>query len=122
LKNFLKQKIIFFHRLLLRRGADPSLSDWPLPVLALAIRAGDKDMVKLLLKKKAQVNCRLNTARHSGLTPLHIACGSLGPNAADIVRQLLEHGAQVDAESTADEKEYLTLADPTVMESNKIVN
>jgi ankyrin repeat protein len=79
-------------------------------------------MVKLLLQKRAQVNCRLNTARHSDLTPLHIACGCLGPNAVDIVRQLLEHGAQVDAESSAGEKEYLSLADPAVIESNKIVN
>ena len=90
-------------RLLLRRGADPSLSDWPLPVLALAVRAGDKEMVELLLKKRAQVNCQLNSARHSNLTPLHIACGCLSPNAIDIVRQLLEHGANVNAESLSGE-------------------
>jgi ankyrin repeat protein len=93
-----------------------------LPALALAVRAGDSEMVRLLLKKKAQVNCRLNTARHADLTPLHIACGCLGPNAIDIVQQLLEHGAQVDAESSPGEKEYLSLADPLVIDSNKIVN
>jgi hypothetical protein len=93
-----------------------------LPALALAVRAGDSEMVRLLLKKKAQVNCRLNTARHADLTPLHIACGCLGPNAIDIVRQLLEHEAQVDAESSPGEKEYLSLADPSVIDLNKIVN
>ena len=109
-------------RLLLRRGADPSISDWPLPVLALAIRAGDKDMVALLLKKKAQVNCRLNAARHIHLTPLHIACGCLASSAVDIARQLLKHGADANAEALPGGKEYLSLADPAVLDSNRIVN
>lgn len=109
-------------RLLLRRGADPSISDWPLPVLALAVRAGDKEMVELLLKKKAQVNCRLNAARHVYLTPLHIACGCLSSNTIDIVRLLIKSGANVNAQSLPGGKEYLSLADPTVLDSNKIVN
>lgn len=108
--------------MLLRRGADPSVSDWPLPVLALAVRAGDKEMVELLLKKKAQVNCRLNATRHAHLTPLHIACGCLTSNSIDIVRQLLKHGAQVNAESLPGGQEYLSLVDPSVLETNKIVN
>ena len=111
----------FFIRLLLRRGADPSISDWPLPVLALAVRAGDKEMVELLLKKKAQVNCRLNAARHVHLTPLHIACGCLSSNTIDIVRLLLKYGANVNAQTLPGEKEYRSLADPVVLDSNKIV-
>ncbi len=113
---------ILFIRLLLRRGADPSLSDWPLPVLALAVRAGDKEMVELLLKKKAQVNCRLNAIRHVHLTPLHIACGCLSPNAINIVRQLLKYGAEVNTEALSGGKEYISLADPVVLDANKIVN
>ena len=113
---------IFSIRLLLRRGADPSLSDWPLPVLALAVRAGDKEMVELLLNKKAKVNCRLNAVRHANLTPLHIACGCLAPSAIDIVRLLLKYGAEVNAKSSPVSKEYLSLADPLVIEKNKTVN
>ena len=78
-------------------------------------------MVELLLKKKAQVNCRLNAARHVHLTPLHIACGCLAPGAIDIVRLLLKSGADVDAETLPGGKEYLSLADPAVLESNRIV-
>ena len=112
----------FSVRLLLRRGADPTISDWPLPVLAFAVRAGDKEMVELLLKKKANVNCRLNAARHVHLTPLHIACGCLSPTVIDIVRLLLKYGADVNAETLSGGKEYLSLADPAALESNKIVN
>ncbi|CAF2382899.1 unnamed protein product [Rotaria sp. Silwood2] len=108
--------------LLLRRGADPSHSDWPLPILALAVRAGDKHMVELLLKKKVQVNCQLDAIRHAGLTPLHIACGSSSENAIDIVRLLLEHGAYVNAESLSGNKEYFSLVDPLIMNSNKRID
>jgi len=78
-------------------------------------------MVELLLKKKVQVNCQLNSIRHSNLTPLHIACGCLSPNSIDIARQLLEHGANVNAESLAGNKEYLSLIDPLVIDTNKMV-
>ncbi|UJR10778.1 hypothetical protein I4U23_014965 [Adineta vaga] len=114
-----RETVLTIIKLLLRRGADPSLSDWPLPVLALAIRAGDREMVELLLKKKAEVNCRLNPTRHASLTPLHIACGSLEPTAFDIVRLLLEHGAQTNVETSPVDKEYLSLADPLVCNINK---
>jgi ankyrin repeat protein len=108
--------------LLLRRGADPSHSDWPLPVLALAVRAGDKQMVELLLNKKAEVNCQLNSIRHASLTPLHIACGCLSPHTIDITRLLLEHGANVNAESLPGNKEYFSLIDPLITDLTKMVN
>jgi len=78
-------------------------------------------MVELLLKKKVQVNCQLNSTRHSSLTPLHIACGCLSSNAVDIARQLLEHGAFVNAESLSGNKEYLSLTDPLIIDTNKMV-
>ncbi|CAF1532005.1 unnamed protein product, partial [Adineta ricciae] len=62
-----RERVYSIIALLLRRGADPSYSDWPLPVLVLAVRAGDKQMVELLLKKRANVNCRLDSVRHSSL-------------------------------------------------------
>ncbi|CAF0901591.1 unnamed protein product [Rotaria sordida] len=108
--------------LLLRRGADPSLSDWPLPVLALAVRAGDKHMVEFLLKTKAQVNCQLDPIRHASLTPLHIACGSSSKYAIDIIRLLLEYGADVNAESLSGNKEYFSLIDPLIINSNKKID
>ncbi len=108
-------------RLLLRRGADPSHSDWPLPILALSVRAGDQHMVELLLKKKVQVNCQLSSTRLASLTPLHIACGCLSSNSVEIARQLLEHGANVNAESSSGYKEYFSLIDPLILETNKIV-
>jgi hypothetical protein len=74
------------------------------------------------LRKKAQVNCRLNSIRHANLTLLHVACGCLASNAIDIIRLLLEHGAQVNAESLPGGKEYLSLADPLAVDTNKIVN
>ncbi|CAF4606065.1 unnamed protein product [Rotaria sp. Silwood1] len=117
-----RESIYSLIKLLLRRGADPSQSDWPLPVLALAIRAGDKHMVELLLKKKVQVNCQLDAIRHAGLTPLHIACGSLSENTIDIVRLLLEHGAHVNAESISGNKEYFSLVDPLIINSNKRID
>ena len=79
-------------------------------------------MVELLLKKKVQVNCRLNAARHAHLTPLHIACGCLTSDTVHIVQQLLKHGAQVNAESLPGGKEYLSLADPSVVETSKVVS
>jgi hypothetical protein len=53
---------------------------------------------------------------------LHIACGCLVPTAIDIVRLLLKYGADINAETLSGGKEYLSLADPTVLDSNKIVN
>lgn len=78
-------------------------------------------MVELLLKKKAQVNCRLNALHHVHLTPLHIACGCLDSNAIIITKLLLKYGADVNAEALPGGKEYLSLADPVVLDSNKIV-
>ena len=113
---------ILFSRLLLRRGADPSASDWPLPVLALAVRAGDKQMVEFLLKRKVQVNCRLDGRRHAKLTPLHIVCGSFEPDTVEIARILLDFGADVNAESKAGNKEYYSLINPTVLPTLQVVN
>ena len=110
------------YRLLLRRGADPSLSDWPMPVLSLAVRSDDIEMVQLLIKKKVQVNCQLDSTRHASLTPLHIACGSSSPNALDIARYLLENGANVNAQSSPGNREYFSLVDPLILETNQNVN
>ena len=97
------------------------MSDWPLPVLALAVRAGDRRMVELLLKRKAHVNCHLDANRHANLTPLHIACGCLAATVVDIARLLLEYGARVNERSASGQREYLSLADPSMLDSNATV-
>ena len=79
-------------------------------------------MAELLLNKKADVNCQLNSVRHANLTPLHIACGCLSPNTIDIVRLLLENGANVNAESLSGNKEYFSLIDPLITDMTKMVN
>ena len=73
-------------------------------------------MVELLVKKKAQVNCRVKVPRLARLTPLHIACGCWKSTAIEIARLLLERGAEVNARSAPNGKEYLSLADATVTE------
>jgi ankyrin repeat protein len=45
--------------LLLRRGADPSLSSIPYPALCFAVAAGDIKIVRLLLEKGADCNRKL---------------------------------------------------------------
>ena len=92
-----------------------------MPVLALAVRSDDVQMVELLVKKQVQVNCQLNPIRHASLTPLHIACGSTSSNALQIARYLLKHGANVNAQSSPGNNEYFSLIDPLNMDSIKIV-
>jgi hypothetical protein len=45
--------------LLLRRGADPSLSSLPYPSICFAVAAGDIKIVKFLLEKGVNVNCHM---------------------------------------------------------------
>jgi ankyrin repeat protein len=45
--------------LLLRRGANPSLSDIPYPALCFAVAAGDIKIVRLLLEKGAECNKKM---------------------------------------------------------------
>lgn len=45
--------------LLLRRGADPSLSSIPYPALCFAVAAGDIKIVRLLLEKGADCNKKM---------------------------------------------------------------
>jgi hypothetical protein len=46
----------------------------------------------------------------------------LTSNIIDIVRELLKYGADVNAETLPGGKEYLSLADPVVLDTNKRVN
>ncbi|CAF0969415.1 unnamed protein product [Didymodactylos carnosus] len=109
-----RQSIYDTIMLLLRRGADPTLSDWPFPVLCFAIRAGDLDMVNLLLKKKADVNCKISD-RFARLSALHIACGCMSEKALDISKVLIQSGAYATAETKCG-TEYLTMADPILID------
>lgn len=76
---------------LIARDADVNMRYYGNPLLHIAVEYADEEMVKLLLLNKADVNA-LNP---SGETALYTAV-SLGQ--LDIVRLLLEHGAEVDLE------------------------
>jgi ankyrin repeat and MYND domain-containing protein 1 len=84
--------------LLLRRGADPSLSCLPYPALCFAVAAGDIRIVKLLLEKGANVNRRMPKKYYS-LTPLCLACGSLDESGPELVKLLLNSLANPNASS-----------------------
>ena len=82
--------------LLIRRGANPSLSCRPYPALCFAVAAGDLKIVRLLLEKAVDVNGPMPRAHHS-LTPLCLACGVQGEIGPDLVRLLLDSLADPNA-------------------------
>ncbi|CAF1427376.1 unnamed protein product [Rotaria sordida] len=79
----------------------------------------DKE-VEAMMQNAAKEMGSLDWHSHASLTPLHIVCDCLSSNAIDIVRQLLEHGAHVNAESLPSGQEYLSLTDPSVIDIHRI--
>jgi ankyrin repeat protein len=118
--------------LLLRRGADPSLSAIPYPALCYAVAAGDVKIVKLLIEKGADCNRRMPKKvfiffssnpffgsifirysiynKYSSLTPLSLACGVYGEHGPQLVKLLLDSLA--DPNASADKgDEYLSMSE-----------
>jgi hypothetical protein len=68
--------------------ADPSLIDWPQPLLS-ACELGNDDAADVLLS----LGARVGALDHQGVSPLHRAVQS---GRLDLVRRLVEAGADVD--------------------------
>ncbi|XP_076577750.1 ankyrin repeat and MYND domain-containing protein 1 isoform X2 [Chaetodon auriga] len=83
-------------KLLLERGADPNTSRLPMPVLFLAIMAGDTEAVRRLLLCGARTDIPLPPERKS-LYPLHVAAALPGPAGPRITELLLHAATDPDA-------------------------
>lgn len=95
--------------MLLRRGADPSLSIIPYPALCFAVAAGDVKIVRLLLEKGADCNKRM-PKKYASLTPLCLACGVLGETGPELVKLLLDSLADPNAAADIG-TEFLSMCD-----------
>ncbi|XP_077390087.1 ankyrin repeat and MYND domain-containing protein 1-like isoform X2 [Festucalex cinctus] len=85
--------------LLLDRGADPNICKVPLPVLFVAIMAGDTETVRRLLLSGAQTGICLSLER-KGLYPLHVAAALPGPESPKIIELLLHALSDPDARAS----------------------
>lgn len=88
--------------LLLNRGASANTSAVPMPPLFFAIKAGDTDLVRLLLLKGASTEMRISSTL-GGFTPLHIASAIPGKEGVLSVKYLLHAGANPNAMAEDDE-------------------
>ncbi|XP_055341397.1 uncharacterized protein LOC129590275 [Paramacrobiotus metropolitanus] len=84
---------------LIGHGANWKKCIWPLPMLYVAIRASDGDLVKLLLEQGSDSN-ELLTRQNIAVTPLMVACSVPGKSAPDVVDLLLENSANPNAIET----------------------
>ncbi|XP_077987266.1 ankyrin repeat and MYND domain-containing protein 1-like [Glandiceps talaboti] len=91
-------------RLLLRRGADPNASSVPMPVVFFAIKAADVDAVRVLLEKGAATSSCLSDDK-DGLAPTHIAAAIPGEEGVEIMRLLLQAGADPNVRAHEEELE-----------------
>nr|XP_061831494.1 ankyrin repeat and MYND domain-containing protein 1-like [Nerophis lumbriciformis] len=113
----------FMHRgrlitlnLLLDRGADPNICRFPLPVLFLAIMAGDTETVKRLLLCGARTDISLS-AEMKGLFPVHVATALPGPEGPKIIELLLH--ALTDPDARAGDQDEIYEPDKVSMKARK---
>ncbi|MED6276468.1 hypothetical protein CHARACLAT_003353 [Characodon lateralis] len=92
-------------KLLLDRGADPNLSRVPMPVLFLAIMAGDTEVVRKLLLCGAHTDIPLPIEK-KGFYPLHIAAALPGPEGPEITELLLHAVTDPDARACDQDEIY----------------
>ncbi|MEQ2236732.1 hypothetical protein ILYODFUR_015744 [Ilyodon furcidens] len=92
-------------KLLLDRGADPNLSRVPMPVLFLAIMAGDTEVVRKLLLCGAHTDIPLPIEK-KGFYPLHIAAALPGPEGPEITQLLLHAVTDPDARACDQDEIY----------------
>ncbi|XP_054900977.1 ankyrin repeat and MYND domain-containing protein 1 isoform X2 [Poeciliopsis prolifica] len=91
--------------LLLDRGANPNCCRVPLPVLFLAIMAGDAEVVHKLLMCGARTDIRL-PLQLKGFYPLHVAAALHGPECAQITEMLLHAITEPDCRACDQEEIY----------------
>ncbi|XP_019739911.1 ankyrin repeat and MYND domain-containing protein 1-like isoform X2 [Hippocampus comes] len=104
--------------LLLDRGADPNKCKVPLPVLFVAIMAGDTETVRRLLLSGAQTGISLSLER-KGLYPLHVAAALPGPESPKIIELLLHALSDPDARAS-DQNEIYELDKACMLRSARI--
>ncbi|KAM9796907.1 ankyrin repeat and MYND domain-containing protein 1-like isoform 2-T2 [Syngnathus typhle] len=91
--------------LLLDRGADPNICKVPLPVLFVAIMAGDTETVRRLLLSGACTSISLSL-KWKGLYPLHVAAVLRGPESPKIIELLLHALSDPDARASDQDESY----------------
>ncbi|XP_061636029.1 ankyrin repeat and MYND domain-containing protein 1-like isoform X1 [Phyllopteryx taeniolatus] len=95
-KKFMHRFRLSTLNLLLDRGADPNICKVPLPVLFVAIMAGDTETVRRLLLSGAHTCISLSLERKA-LYPLHVAAELPGPESPKIIELLLHALSDPDA-------------------------
>nr|XP_015826559.2 ankyrin repeat and MYND domain-containing protein 1 isoform X2 [Nothobranchius furzeri] len=106
-------------KVLLERGADPNLARVPLPVLFLAIMAGDTEVVKTLLLFGAHTDVPL-PPEYKGLYPLHVAAALPGPQGPVITEILIQSLPDLDLDLQACDEDEIYEPDRISMMALKL--
>ena len=100
-------------QLFLDHNADPRARDGDGDTLLhCAALAGRLKVVRLLLERNADLNVEVNSRNNKGSTPLHLASAGYHEGNPDIVRLLLDHGADSQARNLSGETAFEVARSP----------